>query len=110
TADDVILEDIAGTGLPRGEVDLRVAVLTTPARLTDIAAIAVGRTSQRLLVGNLRLADARLDVELPLQAIDEDFEVQLPHPGDDGLGGLRVGVDFEGGILGHQLLQPLPEL
>ena len=48
-----------------------------------------------LAVGDLRLADVGLDVELALHAVDQDVEVQLAHAGDDRLTGLFVGVDLE---------------
>jgi hypothetical protein len=57
-----------------------VAVLAAAARLLDVAALAVGRPRQRFLVGDLRLADARLDVELTLQAVDDDLECSSPMP------------------------------
>ena len=53
---------------------------------------AFGRRGERFLVGDLRLADARLDAELALQAVDDDLEVQLAHAGDDDLAGLLVGA------------------
>ena len=39
-------------------------------------------------VGDLRLADVGLDLELALHAVDEDVEVELAHAADDGLAGL----------------------
>src|SRR2546428_3636510 len=109
-ADDFVLEDVAGARLAREQMYLRVAVLPAAARLLDVAAVAVRRTRQRFLVGDLRLADCRLDVELALQPIDDDLEVQLAHAGDDQLGGLLIGLHAEGRILGHQLLKADAEL
>src|SRR5689334_13176204 len=91
-------------------MNLRVAVLAAAAGLADVASLAVGRTRQRFLVGHLRLADARLDAELALQAVDDDLEVQLAHAADDDLAGLLVGVDAERRVLGHQLGETLTEL
>jgi len=51
-----------------------------------------------LAVGDLRLAHGCLDVELALHAVDEDFEVQLTHSGDDGLARLFVGANAEGRV------------
>ena len=39
-----------------------------------------------LAVRDLRPADVRVDVELALQAVDDDLEVQLAHAGDDASG------------------------
>src|SRR5581483_9522706 len=109
-ADDFVLEDVAGARFARIHVDLRVAVLTAAARLLGVFHFAVGRTRERLLVRDLRLADRRLDVELALQAVDDDVEVQLAHAGDDDLAGLQVGLHVERRILRAQLLQPDDEL
>ena len=110
SAGGVVIELVALARLTRDQADLRVAVLAAAAGLLDVAALALGRTRERFLVGDLRLADARLDVELALQPVDDDLEVQLAHAGDDHLAGLLVGLDAEGRILGHQLLQAHAEL
>ena len=107
---DLVLEDVAGARLAREQADLHVAVLAAAAGLLGVPHLAVGGTRQRFLVGDLRLADARLDAELALQAVDDDLEVQLAHAGDDDLPGLLVGLDAEGRVLGHQLLQADAEL
>ena len=91
-------------------MNLRVAVLAAAAGLLGVPHLAVGRTRERFLVGDLRLADRRLDAELALQPVDDDLEVQLAHAGDDHLAGLLVGLHAEGRILGHQLLQADAEL
>ena len=41
---------------------------------TDSTGLVIG-----LAVGDLRLADGRLDGELALHAVDEDLEVELAH-------------------------------
>ena len=79
-----------------------------PPGLADELALAVGAARERFLVGDLRLADGRLDVELALQAVDDDLEVQLAHAGDDHLAGLLVGVHAEGRVFRHQLLSATP--
>src|SRR5262245_32971912 len=109
-SDDLVLEDVAGARLARMEMNLRVTVLTAAAGLLRVLHLAVGGARQRLLVGDLRLADGCLDVELALQAVDDDLEVQLTHSADDRLPGLLIGVHAEGRILRHQLRQALPEL
>ena len=91
-------------------MNLRVAVLTAAAGLTDESTLALGRGGERFLVGDLRLADARLDAELALEAIDDDLEMQLAHAGDDHLAGLLVGADAERRIFRHQLRHAVAEL
>src|SRR6266542_117527 len=109
-ARDLVLEDVAGSRLPRIQVDLRVAVLTAPARLLRVLHLAVGRARDRFLVGDLRTAGARVDVELTAQAVDDDFEMQLAHAGDDDFAGGLVGLHTERRVFGHELAEPLPEL
>src|SRR5712691_2622850 len=109
-AGDFVLEDVTAARFAGEEMNLRVAVLAAAAGLLDIAAVAVRRTRQGLLVRDLRLADRRLDVELALQPVDDDLEVQLAHAVDDDLAGLPIGLHAEGRILGHQLLEADAEL
>ena len=45
------------------------------------------------------------DVELAHHAVDDDFEVQLAHAGDDGLAGFGIGVNLERGIFLGQLAE-----
>ena len=82
-----------------------MAVLAATAGLTDELRLLLDRLLDRFLVRDLRPADVRVDLELAQQAVDDDLEVQLAHPLDDGLAGLGVGLDAEGRILGRQLLQ-----
>ena len=53
----------------------------------------------RLAVGDLRLADGGVHLELAEHAVDDHLEVELAHAGDDGLAGLLVGADLEGRVL-----------
>ncbi len=62
---DGVLEDEALSG-GRLELDLGVPVLAAAAGLLDVATLALGRLADRLLVGDLGLADVGLDPELPL--------------------------------------------
>ncbi len=91
-------------------MNLRVPVLASAAGLFRVLHLAVGGAGERLLVGHLRTADARLDVELALQPVDDDLQVQLAHASDDDLARLLVGLHAERRILGHQLAQAHAEL
>lgn len=56
-------------------------------------------------VGNLRLTDVRLNVELATHTVDENVEVQLTHTGNDGLTSLFVGLDTERRVFLSQFAQ-----
>ena len=91
-------------------MNLGVSMLTATAGLPHVAAFAVRGTREGFLVGDLGLADACFDVELALQAVDDDLQVQLAHPANHNLSGLLVGRDAERRVFGHQLGETLPEL
>ena len=91
------VEALAGRGL---DVDVDDAVLARATGLAHEAAFDLLRgAADGLAVGDLRLADVGLDVELALHAVHEDLEVQLAHAGDLGLAGLLVAGDAEGRVL-----------
>jgi hypothetical protein len=66
--------------------------------------------ADRLAVGHLRRADVRLDLELALEAVDEDVEVKFAHALHDGLTAFDVGLDAEGRVLCGQTLKTLGHL
>src|SRR5512132_3025788 len=110
-ADHLVHEDEAGAALGGLHVDAHVAVLAVAARLADEATVDVDDLLlDRLAVGDLRLADVGVDLELALEAVDDDLEVELAHPGDDRLPRLRVGVGAERRILVGELLEGAAEL
>src|SRR5436853_7115838 len=83
---------MAPARLPWKQLTLHVTILTAAACLFGVFHLAVGGARERLLVGDLRLADHRLDAELALQAVDDDFQMELTHAADDRLAGLDVRV------------------
>src|SRR5262245_49923601 len=109
-ADDLVLELEALARLVRLDLEVDVAVLTAAAGLPHIAALGFGLLADRLAIGDLRLADVRLDPELAQQAIDDDLEMELAHPVDQGLGRLLVAGHPERRILERQPRERHPEL
>src|SRR5207248_3796399 len=90
-ADDLVTELVAHAGLLRAEVDDHVRVLTRAAGLAhELLADVLDVPSRRLAVRDLRAADVCVDGELALEAVDDDLEVQLPHPRDERLPRLLV--------------------
>src|SRR6185503_6620748 len=95
-AGDLVAELVALAGLLRAQVDDDVRVLARAAGLAhELLADVLDGLAGGLAVRDLRAADVRLDAELALEAVDDDLEVQLAHPGDERLPRLLVGVDAE---------------
>src|SRR6266513_856085 len=102
---DVVLEDEARAGLARRHMDDHVPVLAAAAGLADELALHVlDALAHRLAVGHLRSAHVGVDLELALHALDQDFQVQLAHPGDDRLRRLGVAMNAERRIFLGELL------
>src|SRR6266853_1599592 len=57
--------------------NLHVRVLAVAAGLLGVLLVAFGFAADRLPISYLRLADISSDVELALQAVDDDLQVQL---------------------------------
>ena len=80
------------------------------ARLADKLALDLHLLADGFLVGDLRLADVRLDAEFALHPVDDDFQVQLAHAADDRLPSLLVRGDAERGVLVGELHERFPDL
>src|SRR4051794_36132085 len=103
TAGDSVLEFVGrrvAADLERLQGDLHLRELTRPTGLLLVGVVVLlDGLADRLAVGDLRLADVGLDLELAPHAVDEDLQVQLAHAGDDRLAGLLVEPDLEGRVL-----------
>ena len=84
--------------------------LTPAARLAYIFALGLGRPGNGLPVGDLGRAGVDGHLKLADQPVEDDFEVQLAHAGQQGLAGFGVGLDNQGRVLGRQALQGQAEL
>src|ERR1035437_711573 len=62
-----------------------VAVLAAATSLANVFALRLCLLADGFAIGDLRLADIGLHVELAHHAIDEDFQVKLAHAGNNGL-------------------------
>ena len=77
-----------------------MTVLAATAGLADELALGtIDIVARGLTVGNLRLTNVGLHLELAEQTVHDDLQVQLAHAGDDGLAGLVVGAHLEGRVL-----------
>ncbi|OPZ61580.1 MAG: hypothetical protein BWY88_00172 [Synergistetes bacterium ADurb.Bin520] len=98
TSHDAVLEDEA---LPLREwfgLEPDVAILPPTSGLFDEAPFGPAGFAYGLSVGHLGLTHLDIDTELPLEAIDDDLQVELSHARYDRLPRLFVGVNPEGGI------------
>src|SRR6266478_2355817 len=109
-APELVLEDDARAGLGRLDLEPDVAVLAPATRLPDEAPLRLGLLADGFAVGDLRLAYVGVDFELAQQPVDDDLEVELSHPVDQRLIGLRVHVDLEGRVFHGEARQRLAEL
>src|SRR4051812_6629269 len=110
---DRVLELVRGLGghLHGLERDLHLGELAGATRLLLVRVVVLlDRLLDGLAVRHLRLADVRLDLELPLHAVDQDVEVELAHALDDGLAGLLVLLGAERRVLFGELLDRRAEL
>src|SRR5215469_7605830 len=82
----------------RMDFELAMAVLAAAAGLADILPFGFRFLANRFAIRDLRTAHVGFHVEFALHAVNDDFEMQLAHAGNERLPGLRVGVHAEGGI------------
>ena len=92
---DRVDELVALARLVRRELEPHVTVLAAATRLLDELALGFNLFAERLAVGHLRLANARLDAEFAPHTVDQNLEMQLAHAGDDRLARFLVGAHTE---------------
>ena len=108
---DGALEDEPAARFARLDVQHDVAILTVAAGLPDESTLdAHDGGGDLLAVGDLWLAHLAVDAELTPQAVDDDLQMKLAHPRDDGLVRLLVGVATKGRVFVRQLLEGVGEL
>ena len=105
TAGDLVDELVALAGLVRLDSELDVCELAFTAGLTRVAGVNRCGLPDGLLVGNLRLADVGLYLELAQKSVDDNFKMKLAHACDDGLTGLFVRIGLEGRVFLCKLLK-----
>ena len=88
-----------------------MSVLAAPAGLADETALdLLDCLADRLAVGDLRPSHVRGDVELALEAVDDDLQVKLAHAGNQRLPGVLVTADPERRVLLGETLKARREL
>ena len=110
-AGDLVDELVAAARAEGLHLDGDLGELAGAARLLLVGVgHLVDRLGDGLAVGDLGLAHGGIDPELAQHPVDDDLEVQLAHAGDDGLAGVLIGADLEGGVLLGQRLERLAHL
>ena len=95
TANDMVDEFEAFAGFSRIDTDLDMTILSGTTGLLLVLVVHVDFLGERLFVGDLRLADVSLYLELTQESVDDDLKMQLAHAGDDRLTCVFVGVGAE---------------
>ena len=89
----------------RLELHLDARELAGTTGLFLVREVDLGRTADLLTIRHLRLADIGLNLELALQAVDQDVEVKLAHALHDRLAGFKIGFDAERRVFRSKALQ-----
>ena len=87
-----------------------MAVLTATTGLLDQLAFAIGWDGECFAISDLWLAGGGFDFVLALEAVAENFEMQLAHAGDDDLAGFFVGLDEESRVFFGEALEGIAHL
>src|SRR5207249_6287237 len=103
TADDLPFELDACSGRQWLDCKLDVAVHTAATRLALERIAGAGVLGNALAIGDLRSPDVGIDAVLAQEAVNQNFQVQLAHAGDDGLAGLGVTVHPARRVRVHEL-------
>ena len=82
-----------------------MTVLTATTRLLGVLEVRLGRLGDGFAVGNLGLAHVGVHAEFAGEAVNDDFQVQFAHAGDQGLVGFIIALHAERGVFLGQLVQ-----
>src|ERR1035438_7070444 len=104
-ADNFIDDFYALAFFIRRNGDAGVAVLALAAGLPDELALAFSVFGDRLAIRNLRSAGVGFHLEFALEAVNDDFQMQLAHARNDELAGFLVGETAERRIFFREPLQ-----
>ena len=82
-----------------------MTVLTATAGLLDELAFDLDRLADRFAVGHLRRTHIGFHAEFALHAVNQNFQMQFTHTGNDGLTGFFIGAHAERRIFLRQTIQ-----
>ena len=84
------------------DIEPAIAELAPAARLLLVAALDIGLALDGLLVGDLGDLEVDLHPEFPFHFLHGDFDVDLPHPGENHFLGLFLPAEVQRGVLFRQ--------
>src|SRR5712675_1097629 len=87
-----------------------MAVLAAAAGLLDVLAFRFRFLADRFAISDLRTANISLHIVFAQHAVDDDFEVQLTHAGNQRLPGIRFSGHAERGIFLREALHSHAQL
>src|SRR3989304_3682471 len=82
-----------------------MTILTSSARLANKSTFGLHRFGDGFPVGHLGFSHVGLDIELPQESIDNDFQMEFPHAGEYGLPRFFICSYLEGRIFQNQFLE-----
>ena len=101
------LECLFAVRIHRCEVYFTVTVLSTTTRLLSVLAVYVNSLSHCLFISNLRSTNVSLYLEFTKETVNDDFQMQLTHTGDDGLACFCISMNTECRVLFSKLCKSL---
>ena len=93
------------TGFHRFHFDHNVTVLAFTAGLFDVFGFGFDFFANGFAVGHLRSAHVGFHAEFAFHTVDDDFQVQFAHTGNNGLAGFFVGTHAERRVFFGQTVQ-----
>src|SRR5690625_4101642 len=90
TAHDIIYKFVTCTFFLWLKAEIHMAVLAAATGLTHELAFLLDLGPNGFTVSHLWRTDIGLDTKLALHAVDNDFQVQLAHAGNDSLSGFFI--------------------
>jgi len=108
TADDLGFERRPGACFRRLEHQNDFGELTRAASLLFVGVVDLGPLRQPFPIGDLRRADARIDLVGAPEDVDLDVKVKFAHSLQNGLAGFLIGRHAEGRILAASFASATP--
>jgi hypothetical protein len=105
-ADDAVHELVAGAPGQRRDSHVGVAVLPPASALLLVLALPFRHAPESLPVGHPGPGELGVHAVLAGQAAQQDLQMALAHPVNQGLAQLRVVLEVEGGVFLVELVQP----